>query len=182
MASYTSSIPGSDIQAASIPNAQLTNSNMDLLVNLQYINMAGSATIASTTIPAAVFGLSNLSADTASYVVNSASYLMTDCGTASSTIFHVEWGSYVAGVWTQIGANIIAATTVTPPASDDQGVTGTPTITTATIPMQTSIRGWLALFITQVATNALTGTIADGGAPSLLAVAMSLKRTGGLRS
>jgi hypothetical protein len=164
---YSSAIPGSDIQAGTVDKAQLVQQYAEFNISLQ----TPGAQAISTTQPRAVFGLPNLSNDTAAYLVLNGAYLCTAAGTSGTLTFHVEQGYFSAGAW----VNKMGGTTYVVGATSLTGGTplqsGALTITTPALSMDAANPSFLGLFITGVLDNSALSNAKD-----FLCVSFSLKR------
>jgi len=160
--------------SAGITNAQLANSQFEFVVPLTLIKGdAATALSTSTTVPAAIAGLPGLSGD-GTYTVTDANVYISDQGSASNTSIVVESGRVVSNAWST--ATTIVASTNIAGDSDGNPEHANLTINTAAITLDSSNPTFIALFLTALATGALSATY------SFLTVTLKIQRTNGLTS
>lgn len=170
---YTASIPGSDLQAATIANSKLTNKHYEFLVTLRY----QGTNVEHATIPRDIVMLPGVSGTEGSYTVLSASYALIASGTGAVT-FGVQWGYFNAGTWTEVtvaSADVIAVASTG--AVTAAGQSGACTILTSALPLNASAAVPYGLGLIVTGDGNLDTSIANW-----LSVTLKLKRTDGLRA
>jgi len=160
---------------AGIANSKLDANDYEFVMNLEVKPTTAVAPGVSATIPIAVCGLPGTTTDGAAYTVLSGTWYITDDGTlAGTTTFNVELGYGGAGPnWTQVGADIVSATSITGSGENQQS--GALAINTSAITLHASTQYFLALFLTVIDATALNT------AYSHLDITLKLRRTDGLR-
>jgi hypothetical protein len=171
IAAYSAAIPGNDIQAASISNAQLVNQYADLFIQLQFYGTQ----VIDAALPRYIGVIPGIDSEVASYTVERATYFINvPTGAHTTPTLKIEQGYYALGAWVQVGADIVNSVG---PTIDALGYgSGALVVANATFTTQAAAatQSGFGLFVTN---KGAMLAIDD-----FVCITLKLKRTGGLRS
>src|SRR5574343_1419247 len=168
---YTSSIPGSDLQDATVANTKLINKHYEFLAVLRF---RGTQAVHAT-IPRDFVLLPGTATTEVSYTVLSAGVAYSAHTGTNAVTWGVQFGSFVTGTWTErtaAGADVIA--TASSGTITNNYIIATPTVLTSALPLSDTEPRGLGLIVTN------KGSFAD--IDDELVVTLKIKRTDGLRA